>query len=190
MITGYAWAENQDDLASQTDALRRIGCWQVVQEVQLSGAPRPLLEAILRGLRLGDLLAVANPSALGSNAGEFLDALAEIERRHAFLVVLDFGGIRLDSRQLNVRRLVSPILAALAAMTRPPTAPAEQGRRLAQDRRSLRKNAVGTDREAAIRAALREGTGVLTIARRVGCGVSAVQRVARDLAKEEVAFPL
>jgi DNA invertase Pin-like site-specific DNA recombinase len=80
-LIGYARVSTEDQsLALQTDALKKIGCLNIYEE-KISGAKRhrPQLDLAIKDLRPGDTLVVWRIDRLSRSMGDFYERLAQIE---------------------------------------------------------------------------------------------------------------
>lgn len=80
-LIGYARVSTEDQsLALQTDALKKIRCLNIYEE-KISGAKknRPQLDLAIKDLRAGDTLVVWRIDRLSRSMGDFYERLAQIE---------------------------------------------------------------------------------------------------------------
>ena len=104
MLVGYsrtALVQPEEDGDLEFEALKNYGCHEenIYQEQTAAQDLRGQLRLALNALRKGDKLVVCKLSALGSTLGELSAAFLEIDRKSADLVILDIGGLQMDSGQ-------------------------------------------------------------------------------------------
>ena len=104
MIIGYsriALFQSQLEAEEQVELLLNYGCLEehIYQEQTAAQDLRGQLRLALNALRKGDKLVLCKLSALGSSLGQLSAAFLEIDRKSADLVILDIGGLRMDSGQ-------------------------------------------------------------------------------------------
>jgi DNA invertase Pin-like site-specific DNA recombinase len=116
MKIGYARVSTPDQrLALQVDALRKVGCRQIYEEV-VSGArvERPVLQQVLTHVREGDVLVIWKLDRLGRSLKHLIDVVTDLEHR----------GIGFKSLQENIDtttssgKLVFHMFGALAEFER------------------------------------------------------------------------
>jgi DNA invertase Pin-like site-specific DNA recombinase len=113
---GYARVSSDDqNLATQLDALDKAGCHRIYQE-KITGmaTKRPMLDALLDALRPGDTVTVARFNRLGRNSAHLVALLKEFEEKQIHFVALDLG---IDSAT-PAGQLVMHVFAALAEYQR------------------------------------------------------------------------
>ena len=104
MLVGYsrtALVQPKEDSDLEIEALKNYGCLEenIYQEQTAAQGLRGQLGLALNALRKGDKLVLCKLSALGSTLGELSAAFLEIDRKSADLVILDIGGLQMDSGQ-------------------------------------------------------------------------------------------
>jgi DNA invertase Pin-like site-specific DNA recombinase len=116
MLIGYARVSTiEQDLALQTDALKKAGCEYIFDDT-VSGATtqRPGLTAALSHVRKGDVLVVWRLDRLGRSLRHLIDVIADLEKR----------GVGFRSLQESIDtttsggRLIFQIFGALAEFER------------------------------------------------------------------------
>ena len=104
MIVGYsriALFQPQSEADEQVEMLLNYGCPEehIYKEQTAALDPRGQLRLALNALRKRDKLVVCKLSTLGSTLGELSATFLEIDRKSARLVILDIGGLPMDSGQ-------------------------------------------------------------------------------------------
>lgn len=116
MKIGYARVSTTDqNLQSQTDALRAAGCDEVVSD-EVSGAAtkRPKLDELLARLGQGDVLVIVRLDRLGRSLPHLIDVVQTIEARGAGLHSLSEA---IDTTTAG-GRLIFHLMGALAEFER------------------------------------------------------------------------
>jgi DNA invertase Pin-like site-specific DNA recombinase len=179
---GYARVSTDDqNLATQLDALDKAGCDKVFQE-KISGSRtiRPQLEQLLSVLRPGDTVTVARFFRLGRNTGHLLQLLEGFERDGIHFRALDLG---VDSAT-PAGRLVMTVFAGLAQYQREELLEkTAHGRQLAKEAGKHMGRRPGVDQAQLrkVQQLLANGVAVLKIAEVTGISLSSVKRYRRML---------
>tara|TARA_B100001057_G_scaffold166254_1_gene166933 strand:+ start:130 stop:567 length:438 start_codon:yes stop_codon:yes gene_type:complete len=118
MLIGYiriAKIQSAEDLHIQKDALIEFGCQDrnIYTEATTREEDRFELLLAVNALRKGDKLVVPRLSSFGYDLGEIGRILEKIESKSAYFVILDLGGIVLDSST----RIGASMLKALQSAT-------------------------------------------------------------------------
>ena len=116
MKFGYARVSTQDqNLALQLDALKKVGCEKIYQE-KISGAStdRPELTKLLEIIRDGDTLVIWKLDRLGRSLVHLVQLITDLEQRQVGLLSLNDP---IDTTTAQ-GRLVFRIFASLAAFER------------------------------------------------------------------------
>ena len=118
MLIGYtriAKVQNAEDLNIQKDALIQFGCQDqnIYTEETTREEDRFELLLAVNALRKGDKLVVPRLSSFGYDLAEISRILEKIEHKSANLVILDMGGIALDTST----RVGTSMLKALQSAT-------------------------------------------------------------------------
>ena len=91
-IVGYARVSAEDQVEhGQVDALRHAGITEIVTEKASGIEERPLLDALVATLALGDALAVTEVSRLGRTTAEVLLLADDLRERGIHLRILNLG---------------------------------------------------------------------------------------------------
>ncbi|MBI1318974.1 MAG: resolvase [Candidatus Hydrogenedens sp.] len=162
--------------------------WQVVETYQdagLSGAKgrgrRPGFDRLLKDATRGrfDLIAAWSVDRLGRSLQDLVGFLADLNALGCDLYLHQQA---LDTTTPSGRALfqMCGVFAEFERAMIVERVRAGLARARAQGK-VLGRPRTGADTEASIRAALTEGTGILTVAKRHGVGTSVVQRIARTL---------
>lgn len=176
-ITGYARVSTDDqDLTSQIDALRAVGCDPIYTE-HASGATmeRPQWIECSRGLGKGDTLVVVRIDRLGRSLPDLVNLLDDLGQR----------GIRLQSisEGIDTTTTTGKLFFQLCATF------AEYERSLIRERTRAAGRRIGrppalTDEQRALARRLRsQGEGVATIARVLEVSPSTIRRVLVGMAE-------
>ena len=113
---GYARVSAEDqNLATQLDALNKAGCDKIVQE-KITGmaTSRPALDQLLGYLRPGDTLIVARFFRLGRNSRHLIELIEHFNAQNIHFRALDFG---VDSTT-PAGKMMLEIFAALSEFQR------------------------------------------------------------------------
>jgi len=138
------YLREEPDLDGARAMLVAARCQVVRLEARSCDAPGPVLQAILRFLKRGDSLVVANLQSLGS-AATALSTLQALERRGAILEVLDppFSSAREGGKMLAARLSYSErantgsTARAILALHEAGLGPSEIARRLGVSRMTV-----------------------------------------------------
>ena len=115
-VFGYARVSTQEqNLASQVEALQRAGCDRIFQE-KITGlaTSRPALDELLAQLRPGDTVMVARFNRLGRSRDHLINLLSELRKQGVIFRALDLG---IDT-STPAGKLVLEIFSALAEYDR------------------------------------------------------------------------
>ena len=91
MIRGYARVSTKDqNLDMQIDALKNYGCEKIHQETISGGnSKRPILEALLKDIRSGDILVIWKLDRLGRNLKNLITIVNDLNDRKIGLISLN-----------------------------------------------------------------------------------------------------
>lgn len=181
---GYARVSADDqNLATQLDALQRDGCDRIFQE-KITGASttRPELEKMLALLRPGDTVKVSRFFRFGRNTLHLLQLLQRFREEGIRFVALDLG---VDSNT-PAGKLVLTVFAGLAEYIREETREkTAHGRQLAKERGTHMGRKPGLDpvKWEKIATALAANLSVAKVVQVTGIAESTVKRYKREIEK-------
>lgn len=175
---GYARVStDQQDTRLQRDALKRAGVVRIVEEKGSGSRARPALEALLEGMRAGDVLVVYKMDRLARSLQDLLRIFSVLEVRKCAFVSLSEP----VETETALGRLMVQLLGAFAEFER-----SLIRERCAAGRRAARERGVKFGRPPLLGEAaavmLRSGVSQSEVARLSGCHPSSANRFASRLA--------
>jgi DNA invertase Pin-like site-specific DNA recombinase len=181
MLIGYArtsTVEQEAGLEAQERDLKAAGCDRVFSERVSSVAPRAQLNAALDYVRDGDTLVVTKLDRLARSTAQALEIVERIDAKGAGLVILDFGGDRVDTRS-PLQRFLLTILSAMAQFERELMLERQREGIAKAKAEGKYKGRKPTARAKAveIKALYAEGVSMGEIAKRLEIGKGSVHRV-------------
>lgn len=115
-IYGYCRTSTiHQSLTSQITALERFGCEEIVKE-QKSGRTakdRPEFLSLIEKMQEGDTLVVSKLDRFARSTKDALNTIDDLDERGIQLVVLDMGGMKIDTQD-RMGRLMLTILSGIA----------------------------------------------------------------------------
>ena len=120
MLIGYARTSTSEQLAgleAQIRDLTAIGCEEIYDEHISSVAERPMFEDALAALKPGDTLVVTKIDRFARSNVGFWRTVEEINKKGAFLRVLNLGGETIDTKSAT-GRLILTVFAGFAQFER------------------------------------------------------------------------
>lgn len=173
MLIGYARVSTQQqDTALQRAAFKRAGVGRVVEEKKSGGGARPLLEAMLDGLRPGDVVAVYKIDRLARSLVDLLRILQRITE-----VGASFRSLTEPlETETPIGRMMIQLLGAVAEFERAVIRERCAAGRVAAVQRGVQFGArPRVDREEAL-ALLKRGYRKVDVAAHFGCAPHTVRR--------------